>query len=304
MNSRRTTKDKPPAILHGARALALLSLIWSGYAITDLMHSGPFGVSVALAGDIGWLTVLWAEYRGIPLFGWRHAAPTAGWLIAISVGVLLVIHGAEHSLAQAIAGPLVVFVGKIAWAFALAALKDPTAPTPEQLAELHAELRDTAHETALLQARAKGRIDRIKAEASVTLVRDETDFEITLERIDKQAEIHRRTPIALTASPPPAEQPAAFAEQVREQPNTTTNAIASDPITIREQVANNGPASTNTVPEPPSIADLVREQLASTTNNAEAVRNIMTARPDANRGSVAATVRRERRRLNNTQGYA
>lgn len=301
MNTRRTTKDKPPAIIHGARALAVLSLIWSGYAITDLMHSGPFGVSVALAGDIGWLTVLWAEYRGIALFGWRHAAPTAGWLIAIAVGVLLVIHGAEHSMAQAIAGPLVVFVGKVVWAFALAALKDPTAPTPEQLAELHAELRDTAHETALLQARAKGRIDRIKAEASVTLVRDETDFEITLERIDKQAEIHRRTPIAIAPSVRPAEQPNTLGAPGSEQPNTATNTIASDPSTIREQIANNATTSTNPPNDAQSIADLVREHVANTTDNRDAVLGVMAARPDANRDSVSAAVRRERRK---GQGYA
>ena len=292
---------KPPAIIHGARALAILSLVWSGYAITDLMHSGPFGVSVALAGDIGWLTVLWAEYRGISLFGWRNAAPAAGWLIAVAVGVLLVIHGAEHSLAQAIAGPLVVFVGKIVWAFALAALKDPTAPTPEQLAELHAELRDSAHGAAMLNARAQGRIAHIRAEANVTLARDDTDFEITLKRIDKQAELQRRTPLALSAATAPAEQPTVFAEQRREHPNTATNTIASDPTTVREQIANSAAASTNPTNEAPSIADLVREQVASTTNNRDAVLGVMAARPDANRDSVSAAVRRERRK---GQGYA
>lgn len=292
---------KPPAIIHGARALAVLSLVWSGYAITDLMHSGPFGVSVALAGDIGWLTVLWAEYRGIPLFGWRHAAPAAGWLIAAAVGVLLVIHGAEHSTAQAIAGPLVVFVGKVVWAFALAALKDPTAPTPEQLAELHSELRDTAHRTAMLHARAQGRIAHIRAEASVTVARDDADFEIGLERLDKQAEIQRRTPLALAPSARPVEQPRVFAEQVREQPSTVTNTSPPDPSTVSDQIANNAATSPNPTNGAPSIADLVREQVASTTNNRDAVLGVMAERPDANRASVAAAVRRERR---NTQGYA
>lgn len=304
MNTPRPHKDKPPAIIHGARALAVLSLIWSGYAITDLMHSGPFGVSVALAGDIGWLTVLWAEYRGIPLFGWRHAAPLAGWLIAIAVGYLLVLHGAEHSHAQAIAGPLVVFVGKIVWAFALAALTDPTAPTPEQLAELHAELRDTAHDTAMLQARARGRIDRIKAEASVTVARDETDFDITLERLDKQAEIHRRTPLAIAPGVRPTEQPNTLAEPVRERPSIAANTLPSDPNQVREQIASSAATSTNPPSEKPILADLVREQVASTANNAEAVRNIMAAHPDANKESVAASVRRERRKIQDNQGYA
>lgn len=292
---------KPPAIIWGARALAMLSLIWSGYAITDLMHSGIFGLSVALAGDVGWITVLWAEYRGITLGGHRWPAILAGWVIAAAVGVLLVLHGAEHSHAQAIAGPFVVLVGKIVWAFALAAMTDPTAPTPEQQAEIHAVMRDSAHEAAMLHARAQGRIARIKAEGSVTLARDETDFEIGLERLDKQAEIQRRTPLAIAPPMRPAEQPNTLAEHGPEQPNTVANTIPSNPNAVREQIANSAATSTNQASGPPSIADLVREQVASTTNNGDAVRNVMTARPDANRDSVSAAVRRERRK---TQGYA
>ena len=191
------TPDKPP-ILYGAVALAILSLAWSAYAITDLMHSGRFGLSVALAGDIGWITVLWAEYRGITIAGRRWAAPAAGWLIAAGVAVLLVIHGHQvGGRAQAIAGPFVVLVGKIVWAFALAALNDPTAPTPEQQAEIHAVMRDSSYEAQLHEARADAEIARIRAQARTTLARDEADFQVTLERIAKRAEIARRTPLAL-----------------------------------------------------------------------------------------------------------
>jgi hypothetical protein len=297
VKTRRTDDHKPPAILHGARALALLSLVWSGYAITDLMHSGPFGLSVAVAGDIGWITVLWAEWRGIALSGRRWAAPAAGWLIAAGVTALLVLHGAEHSRAQAIAGPFVVLVGKIVWAFALAAMKDPAAPTPEQQAEIHAVMRDSAHEAAMLHVRAQGRIARIQAEASVTLARDEADFEIGLERLDKQAEIQRRTPLAIA----PPERPAVLAEPAREQPTTFASTTRSNPSTVRDHIANSASTSTNTDREQPSIADLVREQVASTTNNRDAVDAVMAVLPAANRASVSAAVRRERR---NTQGYA
>lgn len=297
-------KTRPPAILYGAAALAALSLVWSGYAITDLMHSGKFGLSVALAGDIGWITVLWAEWRGLAIAGRRWAPTAAGWLIAFGVAALLVLHGAEHSRGQAVAGPFVVLIGKIVWAFALAAMTDPTAPTPEQQAEIHTVMRDSAHEAAMLHARAQGRIARIKAEGSVTLARDETDFEIGLERLDKQAEIQRRTPLAIAPPTRFAEQPNTIAEQDREQPNTATNTAPSNPSTVREQIANSAATSTNPATGAPSLAELVREQIASTTNNSDAIRGVMALRPDANKESVAAAVRRERRRNELKDGYA
>ncbi|MCI3246338.1 hypothetical protein [Streptomyces spinosisporus] len=290
-------QDKPPAILHGARLLAVLSLIWSGYAITDLMHSGLFGLSVAVAGDVGWVTVLWAEYRGITLAGQRWAAPAAGWLIALGVALLLVIHGHEAGgRPQAIAGPFVVLVGKIVWAFALAAMKDPTEPTPEQRDELHTELRDSAHSVAMMHARAQARIAHIRTEASVTVARDEADFEIGLERLDKQAALQRRTPLALTSPVRPAEP----ANANSEQSNTTANVLSAAANSPGEQVANKAitsPAPANTGP---SMADLVREHVANNPDNRDAVAAVMAAMPTANRASVAAAVRRQRR---HGQGY-
>ncbi|MFE3031553.1 GIY-YIG nuclease family protein [Streptomyces canus] len=224
--------DRPP-ILYGAVALAALSLAWSGYAITDLMHSGKFGLSVALAGDIGWITVLWAEYKGITLAGRRWAPTLAGWLIAVGVALLLVIHGHEAGgRAQAIAGPFVVAVGKIVWAFALAAMKDTTAPTPEQQAEIDAVIRESSYKAQLHDARADAEIARIRAEARTTLARDEADFEVTLERIHKRAELNRRTPLALTAGRDreEAEQPI---EVAREAPPVITTALP--PKTFKRQ---------------------------------------------------------------------
>lgn len=288
-------KTERPGIFYGAAILAACSLAWSAYSITDLMNSGPYGLTVALAGDIGWITVLWAEAHGVTIYNRTWPAAAAGWLIAIGVGVLLAVHGAaaaEHATAQAIAGPFVVGVGKIVWLFALAAMKDPTAPEPEQLAELHAVMRDAAHETGMLHARAQARIARIRAEASVTLVRDETDFEINLERIEKQAELHRRAPLAITSGLAPS-LPEPPAEQIGEQPEQSPILLANNPS---EQPANNPLNRPNVVPDQPTIADLVREQIANTENNTDAINNVMAARPDANRDSVAAAVRRARRK--------
>lgn len=219
---RPISADTPP-ILYGAYALALLSLIWSGYAITDLMHSGRFGLSVAIAGDIGWITVLWAEYRGITITvrGKTYGAAPAGWAIALGVAALLVLHGHdEHSTAQAVAGPFVVLVGKVVWTFALAALRDPAALTADQEAEIAAVMRDSEYEARLhaaqlgqLDRAADAEIARIRAEARITLARDDADAEIRLERIDKVREIERRSPVSIMASPmaalePPATLPA------------------------------------------------------------------------------------------------
>ncbi|MFD7794344.1 hypothetical protein [Streptomyces sp. NPDC059759] len=305
-------KTERPPILYGAAILSILSLAWSAYAIADLMHSGRFGLSVAIAGDVGWITVLWAEYKGITLGGRNWTATAAGWAIALGVAVLLVFHGNEvGGRAQAIAGPFVVLVGKVVWMFALEAMKDPTAPTPEQRAELHAVMRDTTHAAGMLHARADGEIAGIQAEARTTLARDEADFQIHLERVRKAAEINRRTPIALP--PVQAEQAAGVIDEQGEHgpiaPSTPANSpaeqiannAATSPNADREQpsiadLAREQPSIADLAREQPSIADLAREQIANTTSNAAATDAVMALRPDANRDSVAAAVRRERRK--------
>ncbi|MGW4670103.1 hypothetical protein [Streptomyces sp. NPDC004324] len=316
---RRTPKDNPtPRIVQGARLLAALSVIWSGYAISDLMHSGPWGITVALAGDIGWITVLWAEANRVRIAGRTWPATAAGWLIAAGVGTLLAIHGAagpDGSGARAAAGVLVITVSKIVWLFALASQTDPAALTDEQEAALADARRDQAYDAKLneialdgVEQDAAARIARIRAEGRVTLAQDDVDFEVQLERHAKLREIERRTPLALAAPPRPG-PPAAITEQantgqpepVREQPSTIANTTAPTPSTVREQVANKATTSANPENGAPSMADLVREQVAATTNNRDAVDNVMRLVPAANRASVSAAVRRERR---NTQGYA
>lgn len=309
------TRKKPgtPRIVQGARLLATLSVIWSGYAITDLMHSGPWGLTVAIAGDIGWITVLWAEANRVRICGRTWPATAAGWVIAAGVGTLLAIHGAQGpdgSAAQGAAGVFVIAVSKIVWLFALEGTRDPAALTSEQEAALADARRGQAYgaelnEIALggVEQDAAARIARIRAEGRVTLAQDDVDFEVQLERHTKLREIERRTPLALAASlrsdPPAAitEQASATpAEHDREQPSTIANSEPSNPSTVREQIANNAATSANGDREQPSIADLAREQIAITSSNTAATDAVMALRPDANRDSVAAAVRRERRK--------
>lgn len=281
-----------PPILYGAYALAGLSLIWSGYAITDLMHSGRFGLSVAVAGDIGWITIMWAEHKrrgGIPVI-------VAGWVIAVGVGFLLVLHGVdENSVPQAIAGPFVVLVAKGVATVALLVTRDPAALTDAQEAEINSVIRDGEHQARVraalrenAQRAADDKIALIEQEARITMARDRADFRITLDRIEMRAEIERCSPLAITAE--------VVREQDREPYRTTEPAHVSErpepPVT-----------STNTDREQPSITELAREQVANTPDNALAIRAVLALRPDANEQSVAATVRRVRKQLDARGGY-
>ncbi|MGQ4349708.1 hypothetical protein, partial [Streptomyces sp. SAS_275] len=217
------------------------------------------------------------------------------------VAALLVIHGNEAGgRPQAIAGPFVVLVGKIVWAFALEAMKDPTALTPEQQAEINSVIRNAQHTARLKHAHADGEIAGIQAEARTTLARDEADFQVHLERVRKRAEIDRRTPLALPPGPSatPVHQTSEQAsEQLGEQGEQPPSTSASSPNTVAEQIASNAATSANSDREQPSIADLAREQIANTPSNAAATDAVMALLPDANRDSVAAAVRRERRKM-------
>ncbi|MFF8839592.1 hypothetical protein [Streptomyces sp. NPDC015130] len=292
MNLRRPSA---PPILYGAYALAGLSLIWSGYAITDLIHSGWFGLSVALAGDLGWITVMWAEHKRL---GGRYAT-VAGWVIALMVGALLVLHGVlAHDLGQAIAGPFVVLVGKTVAQFALLAMQDPAALTAEQEAEINDVIRDSEYKARMHAAQldqfdreAEATIARIKAEARVTLVRDDEDFRIGMERLEKRAAIERNSRIAIGPI---------TAEVVREQPAEPYRTAEHPEASARPEPAMN---STNTNCEQPSITKLAREQVANTPDNALAIRAVLALRPDANEQSVAATVRRVRKQSDARGGY-
>ncbi|MGW1121085.1 GIY-YIG nuclease family protein [Streptomyces tanashiensis] len=229
-----------PPILYGAYALAGLSLIWSGYAITDLMHSGRFGLSVALAGDIGWLTVLWAEHRGVTIRVKDKVVDPAivGWVIALGVAVLLVLHGRqENSNAQAIAGPFVVLIAKAVWSFALASLRDPAALTPEQEAEINDVIREgerrarlNGAQRDLVQQNADAVIERIRQEARITMARDHADFEITLDRLNMRAEIERNTPLAIAPMPQPSTPAALPPKPARRQPPIEPAGPTGEPV--------------------------------------------------------------------------
>lgn len=280
--------QRPPAIIWGAAALAALSLAWSGYAITQLMHSGPFGLSVAVAGDIGWITVLYAEYRGITIAGKHWTAPAAGWLIAVAVAGLLVLHGLDAgSIPQAIAGPFVVLVGKTVWTFGLAAMADPTALTPEQEAEINSVIRHSEYVARMLGAESDAEIVRIQAQARTVLARDEADFQITLERIGMRAELARRAPLALSVEPTGSATVELPARPVEPTSSTDPVSLTSAHVTTPEPEAR--PAAPERI-----TFGFTAHQSAQSAQRAQGVAQVaelLAADPGLTSGQVAETLK-------------
>lgn len=286
-------------LLYPAAFLSLASLAWTTWSLVDLLGTGWIGFTVAAGSDIVWGSVIIAEARGTRIAGRPWIVPALGWITLLVVAAFLASHGiARESVAMAAAGPFLPLGAKVVWAMALADMRDPAALTHEELHKLARMERGMAFEEA------QHRINMRRQKMSAELLMNEatTDFDIEVMRQDQVRTLRRRAPLAITAN---AERPfdevaeqaiEVVGEHDREHGPSSANTIASDPNVIREQLANNATTSPNADRDQPSIADLVREQIANTADNATAVRNVLAARPDANKESVAASVRRERKK--------
>lgn len=274
-----------------AIAFTLVSLCWTGWSITDLVQSGRWGILAAVSVDGLWGVVQYLSYKGI---GGRITTAVEWITLGVACG-LLAWHGWNITHAAAFAGALPPIVAKIAWTGDVKLRRDPTALTAEQETEINSVIRDSEYiarrRAAEIERDAAEDIALIRAQGKVAIERDEVTFQVELERIRKRDELSRRTPLGISAnsersSGRAAEQP------IGEQPEQ----LASSPSMPSEQPANNPMTSANLDPEQPTIADLAREQIAITPSNTAATDAVMALRPDANRDSVAAAVRRERRK--------
>ncbi|KAA6211765.1 hypothetical protein [Streptomyces filamentosus] len=163
-------------------------------------------------------------------------------------------------------------------------MRDPSALTDDEQAKLAAmerglRLAEAEHQIELRQRQMTA--ERLLADVSV-------DFEIELTRQEKGRELARRAPIAIT--PITAEQPPITLASTPEQPHASERPehAATSAITDHEQK---------------SIADLAREHVAITPDNTTATNAICSLRPDADRPSVGAAVRRARQQLD-TRGLS
>jgi hypothetical protein len=264
-----------------------VSLAWTGYSVTDLIHSGTWGLLAALSVDGLWAVVQYLDYKGI---GGR-AMKALGWAALAAGCTLLGYHAWSINWGAVIASVLPPVVAKIAWIGDIRLRHNPAALTPDEVATLARMERGMVFEER--EHDIQMRQQRMRAELLMSEV--STDFDIEVMRQDRVRDLRRRAPLAITPGPVASapEPPAEVIGEQPEQPPNTPIVLANTPS---EQLANNPLNRPNPVPEQPSIADLVREQIANTTDNATAVRNVLAVRPDANKESVAASVRRERKK--------
>ncbi|KAA6220020.1 hypothetical protein [Streptomyces filamentosus] len=272
-------------LLTPAITLSAGSLAWTTWSLVDLLGAGPIGLTVAAGADIIWASVIVAEARSLRIAGHRWPVAAIGWAALLAVGTFLVWHGiARDHTAMAVAGPLLPIGAKLVWLLALADMRDPSALTDDEQAKLAAmerglRLAEAEHQIELRQRQMTA--ERLLADVSV-------DFEIELTRQEKGRELARRAPIAIT--PITAEQPPITLASTPEQPHASERPehAATSAITDHEQK---------------SIADLAREHVAITPDNTTATNAICSLRPDADRPSVGAAVRRARQQLDTRGGY-
>jgi hypothetical protein len=224
-----------------AVVFTLVSLAWTGYSITDLMASGLWGLLAAASVDGLWGVVQFLDYKGIG--GWPVRA--CGWAALVCACGLLAYHGTTINPAAAIAGALPPVVAKAAWLGDIRLRRDPTALTPGQEAEINDVIRDSEYIARMRAAKvrrdAAEEIALIRAQADVTLARDEADFTVGLERLRKRAELERRRPLGLTSGEPvePAAHPLAEPESGSPEPPGSAG-----PVVVTSSLA--------TTPEPPA----------------------------------------------------
>lgn len=224
-----------------AAFFTLVSLAWTGYSITDLMAAGLWGLLAAVSVDGLWGVVQFLDYKGI---GGRTVR-WLGWAALACSSGLLAYHGSTINPAAAVAGALPPIVAKAAWLGDIRLRRDPTALTPGQESEINDVIRDSEYiarmKAAEIRRDAAEEIALVRAQADVTLARDEADFVVGLERLRKRAELERRRPLALTAVEP--DEPTA-------QPAVEPEAHGPEPVGLSRPVAMT--SSLVATPEPPA----------------------------------------------------
>lgn len=253
----------------------------------------PLALLVGAGLDGAWLAVN-AYERRLAAQGdhnWRVTA--IGWFFGTVAAGILVAHAFNtEGTAAWLAVSWLPLAAKALWF--VHALWERTALTPDALGQIRSVRQDARDRTAVDRARLlalalteETRLDAVaSAGASVAKARSRA-----ARKLDKAQGKLGRAPEAAAVpvgwalpelSTVPELEPANTGEHDGQAADVPSNVVPMTRPNTGEHGAN--------------IADLAREQVAAGVGNAEAVAHILTVAPEANKESVAATVRRERRK--------
>lgn len=156
-NRKTRTEPRPWAniLVIASVVLSGASVVWTTYSVLDLLSIGVIAVTVAATLDLVWISIQYAQHKGIPLMGSRTVTEIAGWGSLAAVVGLLVWHGlslsgqtvvgqeitSQTAAAIAIASPLLPIGAKLVMMLAVAKFTDPLALTHEEEDRLNEERR-------------------------------------------------------------------------------------------------------------------------------------------------------------------
>ncbi|WP_236244508.1 hypothetical protein [Streptomyces sp. CC210A] len=251
-------------------ALTAVAVVWSTVSIGELLGGGV-GYAAAVVFDVSWLVLLLVEWLARFDVDKRAFPRRVGWgLVAVAAGAIFW-HGADAGQwALAVVGAAVSVVSKVLWLVVMRFVDKELSSADRQwvaaeVSKANAKLAIAGVRRQAAAAEARARLELLAAE---------------------------RTLRELDALSPSWAEPASDMSGADTEPEGELMEAAPAAVSVN---------STNTVRTPieaaPSIAELARQQLLAGAEPKSAVSEILRLVPSANPESVAATVRRENRRI-------
>jgi flagellar biosynthesis GTPase FlhF len=167
MKIKKSTGKRVNILVIAAALLSVASIVWTTYSILDLLDIGVIALTVAATLDLIWISIQYAQHKGIPLMGSRIATEVAGWVAIAAVVGLLVWHGLtlegqtiagqmidhETAMSIAVASPLLPLGAKFVTMLAASSFRDPATYTHKQQKRLDEIQRTAAYKEDIRQKR-------------------------------------------------------------------------------------------------------------------------------------------------------
>lgn len=195
----------------GALAMTTGSVVWTAYGIQDLL--GAAGIPAIIAVESLYLTLHYAEIKGVGGKKTRITLTVLGWLAALALGAFLCVHAAiEWGVMAAVPAAVPPVASKLLWwVDEQLVRRDSLEPTPEMKAAHAKVVRDAEHTARMAEANIKAEASqemaRLKALGQVAMTRSEVMFQVDLDRLNKEDELRVRKPLG--AAPAALELPVA-----------------------------------------------------------------------------------------------